>query len=262
MLMGPPGSGKTHILRTLLDCDPKLKVFGIFTEPSGLTILGDTDPARFHWMYIPASKATLSSMIAQAEQLNTFSQSALQGMSNVNPQHYKQHIELLKSFADLKCERCGLSPGGIDKLDTDWVVFLDSLSPLNTMALDLVAGGKPFKTQSDWGAAIDQEAKLINMLTLGQRCHFVLTAHVSREVDQIQGGVKIMPAALGAKFPQEIGRFFDDIVYTHINGTDFKWSTVVVNVDAKARRLKLGKDFTPSFVPIFEAWKSKGGIIP
>lgn len=261
LLMGPPGSGKTHALRTLLDCDPNLKIHVIFTEPSGLSILGDTPPDRFHWQYVQASKPAISALIDQANKLNSFTQSQLQGLANVNPENYKQYISLLTALTDLTCERTGLKIGSIDKLGTDWCVCFDSLSPINGMCMDLVAGGKPFKTMSDWGAGIDQEQKFINFITLATRCHTVLTAHISRETDQILGGLKIMPAALGSKFPQEIGRFFDDIIYSSIEGTSFKWSTVTANVDAKARRLPLAKDLKPTFEPIFKVWKDRGGII-
>jgi hypothetical protein len=260
MLVGAPGGGKTHALRTLLEV-PDLNVFVLFTEPSGLTILGDTDATRFHWAYVPASQSSLRAMIDSADKLNTFTQGALQAMANVNPREYRQWIALLVALSDLKCERCGLSVGPIDKLDTDWCLAIDSLSPMNTMAMDLVAGGKPFKNISDWGAAIEQEAKLLNMLTLGQRLHSVLTAHWSRETDQLVGGVKLMPAALGSKFPQEIGRFFDDIAIASVEGTNYKWSTMTTGADSKARRLPLSKDLKPSFKPIFDAWVSKGGII-
>lgn len=261
LLIGPPGSGKTHSLRTLLACDPNLNVHCIFTEPSGLTILGDTPPERFHWQYVAAQTGDLSALIGQAEKLNQFSQSALQKMDNVDSHKYKQYINLLTAFSRLKCERTGLDIGPIDKLDTNWVVCIDSLSPINTMCMDLVAGGKPFKTMADWGGAVDQQSKLLNFLTLATRCHVVLCAHITREIDEVMGGTKIVPNALGRKLPQEMGRFFDDIVFTSIEGTDFKWATSVANVDAKARRLPLGKGFAPSFVPIFKLWKERGGVI-
>jgi hypothetical protein len=261
LLMGPPGSGKTHALRTLLDCHPNLKIHCIFTEPSGMTILGDTPPERFHWQYVQPSKPSISALIEQATALNTFTQQALQGMANVNPQNYKQYIELLAAMAKLKCERTGLEIGPIDQLGTDWVVCFDSLSPINNMCMDLVAGGKPFKTMSDWGAGIDQQTKFLNFITLATRCHIVLTAHLTREIDEVMGGTKILPNAIGKKLPQEMNRFFDDIVLTSIESNQFKWATSVANVDAKARRLKLGKDFQPSFKPIFDVWLARGGII-
>lgn len=263
MLIGSPGSGKTTALQTLLECHPDLKVFLIFLEPSGLSLLGGTDPKRFHWAYVPAIAADTGwdALLDSANKVNTMPQKDLQGMSNVQSNKYRQFIETLKLLSNLKCDRTGEVFGNSSKLGTDWVLGVDSLSPLNTMCMDLVAGGKPFKAIGDYGAAIEQEQKFINMLTLGHRCHFVLTAHTTKEVDQVSGGIKVMPSAIGQKFCYEIGRFFDDIVFCHNDGANFKWSTVAANVDAKARRLPLGKDFAPTFKPIFETWMKQGGVI-
>lgn len=260
MLMGPPGSGKTSALATLPACSPNLKSFTIFLEPSGMSMLHHIPDDRFHWKYIPSSQAGWDALKNTANSLNTFTQKALQGLSNVDSTKYRQFIDLITALTNLTCDRCGRSFGNSEKLGTDWVLNLDSLSPLNDMAMDLVAGGKPFKSESDWGAGIEMEKKFLNMLTLGHRCHFILIAHTSRETDPESKIEKIMPGALGRKFPQEIGRFFDDIPYSHISNGKFLWSTVVTGVDSKSRRLPLGKDYPPSFVPIFQAWEKQGGL--
>lgn len=261
MLMGPPGSGKTTALGTLPSCSPSLNTFALFLEPSGMSMLNHVPDDRFHWKYIPASSAGWDALKNAANSLNAFTQKALQGMSNVDNNKYRQFIDLITALTNLTCDRCGRSFGNSEKLGTDWVVALDSLSPLNDMAMDLVAGGKPFKSESDWGAGIEMEKKFLNMLTLGHRCHFVLLAHTSRETNPETQIERITPAALGRKFPTEIGRFFDDIPYAHITqGNQFKWSTIVTGVDSKSRRLPLGKDYDPSFVPIFQAWEKQGGL--
>lgn len=260
MVIGPPGAGKTTVLGTLPACSPSLKSFTLFLEPSGMSMLHHIPDDRFHWKYIPASMAGWGALKNAANSVNTFTQKALQGLSNVDSDKYRQFIELIVALTNLTCDRCGRSFGNSEKLGTDWCLNLDSLSPLNDMAMDLVAGGKPFKSESDWGAGIDMEKKFLNMLTLGHRCHFVLLAHTSREVDPESKLEKIMPGALGRKFPQEIGRFFDDIPYAHITNGKFSWSTIVTGVDSKSRRLPLGKDFDPSFVPIFKKWEEQGGI--
>ena len=43
LLMGAPGSGKTHSIRTLAASLHIEEVFVLFTEP-GMEVLGDTDP--------------------------------------------------------------------------------------------------------------------------------------------------------------------------------------------------------------------------
>ena len=260
LLFGPPGSGKSHSIRTLLEADKELQVFCLFTEPSGMAVLGDTDAARLHWHYVAPAQPGIASMIKQATNIHTFSVDKLFGMDG-NKADYGQFIDLLKQLADFQCTRCGKAFGPADSWGTDRVLILDSLSGLNIMARELVTGGKAGLSLPEWGVAIDTEARLINMLTLGTQAHFVLIAHVDREIDQVLGGTKILPAALGRKLPVEIGRFFDDVIYASHNEGKFQWSTLTANVDAKARILPLSKDLPPSFVRVIENWKKKGGKV-
>lgn len=258
LLFGPPGGGKSHAVRTLLEADKDLQVFCLFTEPSGMAILGDTPVERLHWHYVAPSQPGFASLIQQAKNVNTFSVDKLFGMEG-NKKDYSQFIDLLLQMSNFHCERCDKDFGSVDSWSTDRVFVLDSLSGLNLMARELTTGGKPAISLPEWGVAIDTEAKLINTLTLGCESHFVLIAHVDREVDEVLGGQKLLPAALGRKLPAQIGRFFDDVVYASHNGATFQWSTLTANVDSKARMLPIAKELKPTFVAIIEAWKRKGG---
>jgi hypothetical protein len=179
----------------------------------------------------------------------------------MNKSSYAQLIDLLKVCKNYIDQRTGKAYGSVDKFGTDKVIVLDSLSGLNILALDLAVGGKPVRTQPDWGVAIEQEEKLLQLFTLGMPAHFVLIGHADREVDQIHGGLKIMPAALGQKFPKYISRFFDDCIYATCEGGKFQWSTATANVDSKARNLGLKDKLEPTFVPVIANWKKKGGVI-
>lgn len=262
LLFGPPGSGKSHSVQTYLDADPKLEVCMLLTEPSAMTILGNTDSKRLHWHYVSPSLPKWNTLLKNAEMIRDFSVDKLFGLAGMEKSSYSQFISVLKVLSDFECQRCSAKLGAADTWDTNRVLVLDSLSGLNEMAMELVVGGKPGKTLPEWGVAIDQEAKLINMLTLGLRCHFCLIAHVDREVDQVYGGTKIYPSALGRKLPQSMGRFFDDVIYSSLEGTKFQWATIAANADSKSRILPLSKDLPPTFVKVIEGWKSKGGVIP
>ena len=122
-------------------------------------------------------------------------------------------------------------------------------------------GGKPVKSQADWGIAQDQIEKLIRQLTDGCRCHFVLTAHVEREVDQVFGGVKVTVSTLGRALAPKIPPMFSDVVLSYREGTKFFWSTANPQADLKARNLPIADGLAQDFKPIIEKWVSRGGSL-
>lgn len=254
---GAPGSGKTHALRTLIDAG--LEVMVAFTEDSQ-SILNDVPCEKgLHWHYTPPSSADWSTLIANAETIQRFSNDALQKMPGMQKEKYGQLIDFLKGCNNFVCDRCGKSFGNIADWRTNRCFALDAMSALNTMCLDLAVGGKPIRTQPDWGVAIEQEEKILNTLAMGLHCHVVVNAHVERETDLVLGGVKLFPAALGAKLPPKVGRFFSDVIFSSYADT-WKWSTVTAGVDTKTRHLPLKDKMEPSYVQLVNNWKSKGGF--
>jgi hypothetical protein len=127
--------------------------------------------------------------------------------------------------------------------------------------MSLVVGGKPVKSQADWGIAMDQIEKLVRQLTDGCKCHFVLTAHVEREVDLVFGGVRVTVSTLGRALAPKIPPMFSDVILTYREGTKFLWSTANPQADLKARNLPLADGMPPTFKPIIDKWKSRGGAI-
>lgn len=259
LLFGPPGSGKTHAIRTLLDAG--LEVFCQFTEPSGMTVLGDTPKDRLHWNYIAPANPGIAALQKMVENINKFDQASLMKMVDPNKAKYNQGFSLLSNLASFQCSRCGKNFGSIESWGPDKALVLDSLSGLNIMFLDNAVGGRPIKQLADWGIAIDNLERFLNMLTLGSNFHFVLIGHSERSTDELMGGIKILPSVLGKKLPSLIGRFFDDIVFSTLVGTEFQWSTSTANVDSKARNLPVAGKLAPTFVPIIENWKKQGGVI-
>ncbi|TXH17942.1 MAG: hypothetical protein E6R03_03105 [Hyphomicrobiaceae bacterium] len=252
---GPPGSGKTHSLRTLLDAG--LEVFCIFTEP-GMEVLSDTDPAKLHWNYIAPANPGWDAMIDNAKKITQFDAASLQKMPGMNKDKYQQFMGLLNVCKNYIDQRTGKSYGDITQFGTDKVVVLDSLSGLNTMLLDHAVGGKPIRTQPDWGIAIDNEERFLNLCCMGLKCHFILNAHVDRESDLILGGIKLMPSALGKKLPPLIGRFFSDVILTKRNGNGWSWSTAGGNdADTKARNLAWADKIPQDYKPLIDKWKSR-----
>lgn len=254
LVYGPIGTGKTHSLRTAVQAG--LELFVEFTEP-GMDILSDTDPDKVHWHYCQPGVAKISTMISTAKLIQQFDNGALQKMAGIEKNAYGQYISLLQSIQNFKCDRCGKEFGDVTEWGQERMFALDGASGLNIMALNLAVGSKPVRTQPDWGVAMEQEEALLNLLTLGTKCHVAVLAHADRETDLVSGGIKVYPALLGRKLAPVIGRFFTDVVYAERAGTTFTWSTTKIETDAKARNLDWKNDLQPSFVPLIQRWKSR-----
>jgi len=254
LLVGSTGTGKTHALRTLLDAG--LEVFGIFTEP-GMEVLSDTNPARMHWHYIPPASTPWEQMIDSARKINTMSFESLTKLSDINKRQHTELLDLLTTLSNFKCDRTGEVFGPVDSFGTDRAVFIDSLSGLNIMAMNLVTGTKPVKSTADWGVAMDNLERLIIKLTVDLACTFVLTAHLEREADEVTGGIQLMASTLGKKLAPRLPRFFSDVIHAKREGDKFSWSTATFNVDLKARNVPISEAIPPSFVPLLEKWKTR-----
>jgi hypothetical protein len=263
LIEGPTGTGKTYSLGTIADAGVEL--FLLFTESGLETTLGYwTDrgldiPPNVHWHVLGRAKDSFTTMAAAADSINKLDLASLSKMQDVNRSKHNQFVGLLKVLADFPDDRTGQKFGAVDSWGPDRCLALDSLSGINPIALSLVVGGKPVKSQSDWGIAMDQVEKLIRTLTDGCKCHFILTSHVEREVDQVLGGVKLTVATLGVKLAPKIPPMFSDVILTSREADKFFWSTANGQADLKARNLPLKDHMPPDFKPILTKWLSRGG---
>lgn len=267
LLEGPTGTGKTHALGTIAGDrgDTGVDLFLLFTESGLETTLGFwTDrglavPDSVHWHVLGRPSGSFETMASAADSINKLDLASLSKMQDVNRAKHNQFVGLLKCLSSFPDDRTGKTFGPVDSWGPDRCLAMDSLSGINPIALSLVVGGKPVKSQSDWGIAMDQVEKLIRQLTDGCKCHFVLTSHVEREVDQVLGGVKLTVATLGVKLAPKIPPMFSDVILTSREGDKFFWSTANGQADLKARNLPIADHIKPSFDQIFTKWKSRGG---
>lgn len=255
LLLGPTGTGKTYSIRSLAE---HKKTLIIATEPGiennvGAPSKGGDLHGKCHWHYIPPARASWDRMIDNATKINTFSNDVLQKMQGINKSDYQQFMDFLSSCASFRCDQCGEEFGAIDDLDDSFAVVVDSLSGLSIMAMNLVVGAKPIKTQPDWGVAMDTLEQLIIKLCTDLRCTFVLTAHIEREHDEVTGGTQLTVSTLGRKLAPKIPRFFDEVILAVREGKEFSWSTAALNVDLKSRLLPISDNIPPDFGRIFKS---------
>ena len=259
ILEGPSGTGKTHSLGTLVDAG--LEVFIIATD-NGIETIGKFPKEKLekiHWRYIPPLKPSWDVLKTMGKNINNFNNQALQAMVDPNRGQYVQIldvVDLCNNFVDHR----GTSYGSVDSWGTDRVLVFDNLSGLNLMCRTLAVGGKPVMTQPDWGVSMDYQLKIIQMLT-GINTHFVLISHVERETNEVTGGLKIMPSALGRKNAPQMPMWFSDVILTYRDGANFRWSTLNNDADLKSRNLPMSDKLDPSFVPLINTWKNSSSIL-
>lgn len=258
LLLGGPGSGKTYSLRTLLDIPGVEHVSVVFTEP-GMEVLGDLPASKVSWHYIKPATASWDTMLSQGKKINALSFEALAKMSDMDKRQYTQMLDLYECFSNFRDDRTGKLYGPVDAWPTSHILVVDSLSGVNAMAMKLVTGGKPVKSQADWQVAMDLMDSMLTKLTTDVFCPVIVTAHLERETDEITGGTTIMVSTLGRKLAPRIPRFFSDCVHVKREGERFTWSTATANTDLKTRNLKIGDGLPPSFAPLLGKWAANGG---
>lgn len=268
MLMGAPGSGKTHALRTLVDAGLDVRV--AFTD-NGMDVMRDLRSAAdtykkaitakecVHWKYIEPARTEWSAFRNAFLQGQHSDIGTLQKLPATDKQMFPQFGQLLSTMENFVCEDCGKSLGNVDSWDESKVLVLDGLSGTNSMLLQWAAGFKPAVSQPEWGQAMKMQLAFVERITLGLRCHTVILAHLDRETDLTVGASKIMPLALGAKNAPQLGKYFTDIILAErvIQGSDMKWAWHLARVDAdvKTRNLTWTNNQSPSFVPLIDNWR-------
>jgi hypothetical protein len=261
LLEGPSGTGKTHIVGTLADAG--IEVFFLALESGYESLAGYwTDkgkpiPPNVHWHKVSAPNASFKAMIDSATKINTLPLDALSRLADPGRSQHNQFIKVLEALNDFPDDRTGLKFGAVDSWDQSRAIVVDGMTGISNAALSLVVGGKPVRSQADWGMAQNTVEPLIRMLCDNCKCHFVLLAHVERETDMVLGGVKLMTSTLGKALAPKIPAMFSDVILTVRNGDKWSWDTASTLADVKTRNLPIRGDITPGFGQIIEKWKSR-----
>lgn len=271
LLIGPGGTGKTHALGTLVDFSAKhgVEVFYSGLESGFESLLGywaDRSrevPENLHWhtLNMMAEQGGGFEHFAQkANQVGSMTQEALHKIQD----HTRSQRNFMEKFIrtvliDFHDQRTGKKFGSVGTWGPNRVFCVDGLTGLGLLAMSLVIGNKPVRSQADWGIAQDSVEPLVRQLCDGCKCHFVLLGHVERETDQITGGTKITVSSLGKALPPKLPPMFSDVILAVRNGKDFSWDTANPMVDLKTRNLEISPKLPPDFSQILLKWQSRGG---
>jgi len=261
LLMGPSGTGKTYAIKTLADLG--LQTFALFVEPGLETLIGayvDRDipiPSNLHWHYIQPTQQGFDQLKSTADLIGKFELAGLAKFKDIHRSKSNKMIDLYTCLNNFKDQKDGKEYGPVDTWGTDWVLVIDSLSALNRIAMEMVVGTKPVRDMADWGIAQNALMALIHKLTSGCNCHFVLIAHVDREVDQILGGIKLMVSSLGKAITSQIPQPFSDVILSSREGDMFYWDTANSQADVKTRNLPIRAKLPASFEAIWKTWEAR-----
>lgn len=263
LLMGPSGTGKTYSISTLCNTALGLEVFYLATEPGLETLLGvwaDKGlpiPQNLHWHYMQPKAAGFSSLLNAADLVGKFNLKQLSDLSDPDRGKNNRFYDFIGILNNFTCQRTGAKFGSVDSWGTNRVLVIDGLTEVNQMALSMVVGTKPVRSQSDWGIAQNNLMMLLRMLTAGCNCHLVLIAHVERETDLVLGGVKLMVSTLGKAITGQIPAMFSDVILSVREGTKFYWDTASSMADVKTRNLPMEGKLEPDFAQIVNTWKKR-----
>lgn len=261
LIMGPAGTGKTYSIGTLADAG--IEVFYIDLEnglESLLAYWSDRNqpiPANVHWAKISSPAAGFKEMLAASKSILTLPFDSITKMQDPNRSKYDRFIKLLTILDNFIDERTGESFGSVDSWGPNRALVIDGLTGVCESAMQMVVGGKPVKSQPDWGVAQDVAIRLLAKLTDNCACWFVLIGHVEREVDQVLGGVKLMVSSLGKALTPKIPAKFSDVILSTRNGNKWAFDTASGQADLKTRNLPVQADLPPSFAPIVAKWKAR-----
>ena len=267
VIMGAAGTGKTHSLGTLSDwCSLNGKeMFVLFTEQGLESLLGYyTDrskeiPPSLHWHVMDSKPIGLAALVQAADNVGKLSYESITKMSDPKRSENNTFHKILTACVDFPDDRTGKKFGAVDSWGTDQVFAIDSLSELSNAAMKMVIGNKPTAAPPDYGVAQNNLMNFLRLCTQGLKCTFVITAHVTREVDEITGGVKLMIHSVGKALAGTIPQLFSDVIYTVRDGQNFYWDTAAANVDTKTRSLPRQSKLPPDFGAIMAKWTSRGG---
>jgi len=261
LLMGPAGTGKTHAIGTLVD--QGLDVFVLMLE-NGLESLlgyyrdrGQEIPPNLHWHRIKVVSAGFAELEESVASVRKFDQATVAKMGDKNRKNYNGFETMLAACNDFVDDRTGEHFGDVSTWSTDRVVVLDSLTSVNKHAMTAVTGTKPVKSQADWQIAQNFIEYFFTQLCENCECHAVVIAHMSREVDEVMGGVKLTVATLGKALAPRLPSLFSDVIMAEREGKKYYWNTASAQADLKTRNLEVDSKLPPDFAQIVTSWKRR-----
>lgn len=269
-LLGEGGVGKTYILSTMAEwCQKNGKeMFVLFTENSLETLLGvwrdagKEVPSCLHWHQATTRAVGLKQLVEGAKKVGELTYEMLTKTADTSRSGDNNAFwKLLTACSDFPDDRTGKKFGPVDGFKTDKVFALDSFTELGNAAAKMVIGSKPTMAPPEYGVAQNNTMNFLRLLTQAMEATFVMTAHPTREKDEISGAVKtlINTGGIGTAIIPQIYPLFSDVIWAYRAEGKFLWATDSYGVTTKTRSLGYKANITPDFAGIMDLWKGRGG---
>lgn len=259
-LIGDSGTGKTHALKTLIAAG--ITPFVIATEQNFVQIMQEELGKTCHFKFIsPQAQHSWGNILDMAQKINSLSYENLTKVTDPFKQASNKFLEVVSACNNFVCDCCKKSWGSVSNWNTDRAVVIDSFTGLSDMAFNLVVGNKPVRAMPDYQVAQNALRMLLSPLTTQMKAMFIIICHLDREKDELTGGTFLTIKSVGAKVGPDIPRMFSDVIRVRREATTFTWDTADTQSTVTARNIPIKSGQLPSFVPLIEAWKKRGGQI-
>jgi len=259
LIMGESGSGKTGSTATLAGI-PNKKVFYLMMEDSMRVVIrrlmelyGEV-PANVYWHNFPYVGASIDSMINSSDavmKLDEDSQLKWRDKDRKTAVGFNSLLRFLKNMVD---DRTGEIVGNVELLGDDWILVPDSLTTISEMIWAEYMGGRVAVDAREYSGPQSKITTLLSAMCWQWQCNIAMTAHTEeRETGRKSEVYKKYPRTLGAKLKDELGQYFDDIVWAKRLGKDqFQWDNASPMAAVKFRDLPPGTHAADAR-PIYEA---------
>lgn len=264
LLEGPTGTGKTHIIGTLVETG--VEVFVLSLESGLEALIGYfTDrnlpvPKNLHWhtmqLQMPGGYGKLAENASLIGNSTYEAVCKIQDFSRAQNNQFEKMLRVMNNFT---CQDCGKAFGPVDTWGPDRAIVVDGFTGVCNFAMAAVVGMKPVRSKPDYGTSQPMVEGFVRYTCDGAKCHFVLLAHIEREIDEVLGGSKVTVSALGQKLAPKIPPMFSDVILAVRQGAQWFWNTADVFTDLKTRNLPIHEKIVPNFGTIIDKWKSRGG---
>lgn len=266
LLQGPTGTGKTTALGTAADwyASRGWPVYALFTENSTEVFKGywrdqgKSIPPQVHIADVLVRPTTLTSLIDAADKVGKLTYESLTKLVDANRSgENNAYWKILKQCANFTDSTTGEAFGGLETFPTESLFIMDSLSETSNAALKMQTGSRPTASQPDYLVAQNNLLNFLRLLTQGIRCAVVVTAHVDRLTDELNGGTRITTKSVGKALAGDIPQLFSDVIMTVRQGTEWAWDTANTQADLKTRNLTYSSKLKPDFAPLLDKWLSR-----
>ncbi len=264
MVEGPTGTGKTRAIATMVEwCaaqTPPIEVRCLFVERGLETLIGywteqgKPIPANLAWHDLVGKHVGLPQLLAGAKNVGLLTYDSITKLVDSQRSISNPFEKFLEAHMDFLDHRTGKKLGAVDSWGADKVFVVDSLTEVCNAASKMVIGSKPTMAPGEYGIAQNNLMNWLRLCTQGCRCHFVMTAHVSREKDEMTGGIRLMTQAIGGAISGQIPPLFSEVILTVREGAAWYWDTANANVDLKTRYLPISSRNQPDFKLIMDKW--------